>query len=129
MLAIGAGAMGIQAALALSLGIPEVATVALTATVAALGRRAGLEGRSGGAARHAGSTGAGHHPPSTGLLLMLVGVYFACAVVVATLPASSLASLIPLGLLVAGVAVDLARRRVPHPSGRGAEARAGAQRV
>jgi uncharacterized membrane protein YoaK (UPF0700 family) len=99
LLAIGAGAMGIQASLSLSLKVPNVVTVALTATVAALGQRAGL----GGAAEP-------DDLPSSRLLVVLIATYAACALVIASLPAAPALALIPLGLLAAGVSTDLAQR-------------------
>jgi uncharacterized membrane protein YoaK (UPF0700 family) len=100
LLAIGALAMGIQASLSLSLKVPNVMTVALTATIAALGQRTGI---------------AGPTPrddlPSTPLLAALTATYLAVAVAIATLPDGSALSLIPLGVLAAGVGPPAARRR------------------
>jgi uncharacterized membrane protein YoaK (UPF0700 family) len=96
LLAIGALAMGIQASLSLSLKVPNVITVALTATVAALGQRAGIVGPS---ARDE-----------------LMSTYAAVAVVIGSLPEAPALALIPLGLLAAGVGVDVAlHRRSPRP--------------
>jgi len=97
LLAVGAGAMGIQASLSLSLKVPNVMTVALTATVAALGQRAGIPGPV-----------ARDDLPSTPLLIALISTYVAVAVAIAALPTTSALALIPLGLLAAGVGVDAA---------------------
>jgi uncharacterized membrane protein YoaK (UPF0700 family) len=95
LLALGAGAMGVQVAFALALKVPNVVTVALTATLAALGQ-------------HAGDTREARNPdlPSNGLLLGLCAAYAVCATVIAVLPESSVLSLAPLLLLAAAVAVD-----------------------
>jgi hypothetical protein len=87
--------MGIQAAFALALKIPNVMTVALTATLANLGQRAGDPDE----ARNASL-------PSNALLVALCGTYALCAAAIALLPASSALSLAPLVLLVAAVAAD-----------------------
>jgi uncharacterized membrane protein YoaK (UPF0700 family) len=100
LLALGAGAMGIQVAFALALKIPNVVTVALTATLAYLGQRAGDS-------REARDRGL----PSNGLLIGLCAAYAVCAAVIAVLPASSALSLAPLALLTSAVAVDLAGAR------------------
>jgi uncharacterized membrane protein YoaK (UPF0700 family) len=103
LLALAALAMGIQAALVLALKIPNVVTVALTATLAYLGQRAG-----------AGSeprTRDGEELPSSGLLVALLLTYVACALVVAVLPETAALSLVPLVLLVGGVTLDQLRWR------------------
>jgi uncharacterized membrane protein YoaK (UPF0700 family) len=102
LLALGATAMGIQAALALSLKIPNVMTVALTATLAYLGQRVGAGVDA--AARDADI-------PSAGLLGALLVTYVACALLVAALPGVPALALIPLALLVTGVTLDTADRR------------------
>jgi uncharacterized membrane protein YoaK (UPF0700 family) len=106
LLAVGAGAMGIQASLALALKIPNVVTVAVTATVAALGQRAGL-----------GGPGPGDHLPGSRLLVVLVATYAVCAVAIASLPAKPVLAVVPLGLLAAGACADAAlARRPPRPA-------------
>ena len=107
LLAIGALAMGIQAALSLSLKIPNVMTVALTATIAALGQRAGIGGPS-----------PREDLPSTPLLAALLSTYVAVAIVIATLPAGAALSLIPLGLLAGGVGADAALQHGVRRPGR-----------
>jgi uncharacterized membrane protein YoaK (UPF0700 family) len=94
LLAIGAGAMGIQAALSLALKIPNVMTVALTATLAFVGQRLGdrkLEASD---------------MPSMTLLVGVCLSYAVCAFAVAVLPATRLLALAPLVLLTAGVASE-----------------------
>ncbi len=95
LLAVGAAAMGIQAAFALALKIPNVMTVALTATLANLGQRAGDQGE----ARDPSL-------PSIGLLVALCLTYAICATAVAVLPESSALSLAPLGLLMTAIAMS-----------------------
>jgi uncharacterized membrane protein YoaK (UPF0700 family) len=97
LLALAAGAMGIQAALVLALKIPNVLTVALTATVAYLGQRAGT---------HALRAPRDPQLPSTGLLIALVLTYVTCAFVVAVLPSTPALSLAPLLALLVALACD-----------------------
>jgi uncharacterized membrane protein YoaK (UPF0700 family) len=97
LLAVGAAAMGVQAALALSLKIPNVVTVALTAGVAELGRRAGLR---------AGDRPHGPGVPSTALLTALTLAYATCAIAVAVLPRTPALAVAPVALLAAGVSAD-----------------------
>ncbi|HWI72924.1 MAG TPA: DUF1275 family protein, partial [Baekduia sp.] len=70
LLVVAASAMGIQAALSLALKIPNVLTVALTATVANLGQRLGLR---------AGEDDPDPDRPPTALLATLVATYAVCA--------------------------------------------------
>ena len=108
LLALAAGAMGIQGALVLALKIPNVLTVALTATVAYLGQRAGTR-----------SLAKPRDPelPSTGLLVAFVVTYVTCAFVVAVLPSSPALSLAPLAALLVALAFDRqAARRAPAAS-------------
>jgi uncharacterized membrane protein YoaK (UPF0700 family) len=105
LLALGAAAMGVQIAFALALKIPNVVTVALTATLAFLGQRAGQ-------AREARDPDA----PSNGLLLSLCAAYAVCATVIAVLPESSVLALVPLGLLTLAVAADRVSGASPSPS-------------
>jgi uncharacterized membrane protein YoaK (UPF0700 family) len=95
LLVLGAGAMGIQAAFALALKIPNVMTVALTATLAFLGVRAG-----GSSELRDPSL------PSNRLLLGLCATYTACATVIALLPESGALAFAPVALLGAAVGVD-----------------------
>jgi uncharacterized membrane protein YoaK (UPF0700 family) len=100
LLALGAGAMGVQVAFALALKIPNVVTVALTATLAYLGQRAGDREQ----VRDPES-------PSNGLLAGLCAAYAICATAIAVLPETSALSLAPLALLTSAVALDLVRDR------------------
>jgi uncharacterized membrane protein YoaK (UPF0700 family) len=95
LLVLGAGAMGIQAAFALALKIPNVLTVALTATLAFLGVRAGGSGELRDPSL-----------PSSRLLLGLCATYTVCAAVIALLPESGALAFAPVALLGAAVAVD-----------------------
>jgi uncharacterized membrane protein YoaK (UPF0700 family) len=109
LLAVGATAMGIQASLSLAHKVPNVMTVALTATVAALGQRAGIGGPTDR-----------DDMPSTPLLVALMGTYVAVAVAIAMLPTTPLLALIPLGLLATGVGVDAALHHgIPRPGAAG----------
>jgi uncharacterized membrane protein YoaK (UPF0700 family) len=89
LLALGAAAMGFQASFAMALRIPNVLTVALTATLANLGERAGDK--------------RGEHDPSkpsNALLIALCATYAICAAAIAVLPETPYLSLAPLVLLV-----------------------------
>jgi uncharacterized membrane protein YoaK (UPF0700 family) len=97
LLTLAAGAMGIQGALVLALKIPNVLTVALTATVAYLGQRAGA---------HFEAKPHDTELPSSGLLVALILTYVTCAFVVAVLPSTPALSLIPLVVLLAALALD-----------------------
>jgi uncharacterized membrane protein YoaK (UPF0700 family) len=105
LLALGAGAMGIQAAFALALKIPNVMTVALTATLAFLGVRAG------GSPELRDSS-----LPSNRLLLGLCVTYTACATIIALLPESAAPAFAPVALLGLAVAVDRAGGASASPS-------------
>jgi uncharacterized membrane protein YoaK (UPF0700 family) len=87
LLALAAAAMGVQGALVLELRIPNVVTIALTATVAYLGQLVGSAGRS---------------EPVQPLLGALILIYVICALGVALLPAVPAVALLPLALLLAG---------------------------
>ena len=97
LVALAAGSMGIQGALVLALRVPNVMTVALTATVTYLGQRAGesSEPKPAGAAL-----------PSTGLLVAVVLMYVVCAFVVAVLPSTPALSLAPLLALLVAATFD-----------------------
>ncbi|HEX4733048.1 MAG TPA: DUF1275 family protein [Thermoleophilaceae bacterium] len=103
LLALGAGAMGVQAALSLALKIPNVVTVALTATLAFAGQRLGDTEREPDAGL-----------PPMGLLVGVCATYAICAFVVALLPEAPALALAPLVLLTAAVSVDLGSRRAWH---------------
>jgi uncharacterized membrane protein YoaK (UPF0700 family) len=102
LLALGAGAMGVQAALSLALKIPNVMTVALTATLASVGQRLGVREDDAGASL----------PP----MKLLAGVsitYTACAAVIALLPATPALALAPLVLITVAAAADSSSRLRP----------------
>jgi uncharacterized membrane protein YoaK (UPF0700 family) len=108
LLALGGAAMGIQVALAMALHIPNIVTVAVTATLARLGQLAGARPRTHDA-----------DEPSTSLLAGLPATYAACALVVALLPAEPALALAPVVLLTAGVVIDVVQER-PAKLGRAA---------
>ena len=94
LLGIGALAMGVQAAIALALKIPNVATVALTATIAQLGAFGGWLER---------DSGVPDDVPSRALMSALVLTYFAGALIVALAPDWPILALGPVALLAVGV--------------------------
>jgi uncharacterized membrane protein YoaK (UPF0700 family) len=98
LLVTGAAAMGLQAAIALAFHLPNVATVAMTATLAQLGALAGWRGREG-------------HPvvartPAVSLMIPLCLAYLISAVVVATVPETPALALGPVLLLASTVAIE-----------------------
>jgi uncharacterized membrane protein YoaK (UPF0700 family) len=99
LLALGAGAMGVQIALSLSLKIPNVLTVALTATIGYIGQRIGSPDQD-----------VSTEPPID-LLVLVCASYAVCAFFVALLPETAVLSLAPLALLTLGVALDSTTRR------------------
>jgi uncharacterized membrane protein YoaK (UPF0700 family) len=103
LLALGAGAMGVQIALSLSLKIPNVLTVALTATIGYIGQRIANPDQD----RQA-------ELPPMDLLVLVCGSYAVCAFFVALLPETAVLSLAPLALLTVGVTLDSTTRRAWH---------------
>jgi uncharacterized membrane protein YoaK (UPF0700 family) len=97
LIAVGGGAMGVQAAVALALHLPNVATVAMTATLAQLGALIGWERREGS------SVAAG--TPAASLLVALCLAYLLAAIVVALLPAGRAVAFGPLLLLGAALVI------------------------
>jgi uncharacterized membrane protein YoaK (UPF0700 family) len=95
LLALGASAMGVQIALCLAMKIPNVLTVALTATLGYIGQRIG------DAEQHRKA----ELPPMSVLIGVCV-TYAVCAFTVAVLPETPTLSLLPLALLTAGMALD-----------------------
>ena len=91
LIATGAGAMGVQAAIALALHVPNVATVAMTATLAQIGALAGWRDREG--------PGVLANTPSLALMIPLCLAYLVTALLVATVPATPLLAFGP-GLLI-----------------------------
>jgi uncharacterized membrane protein YoaK (UPF0700 family) len=95
LIAVGAGAMGLQAAVALAFHLPNVATVAMTATLAQLGALIGWERRERTPAA----------APAASLLGALCLAYLVAAIVVALLPAGRAVAFGPLVLLTAAVVI------------------------
>jgi uncharacterized membrane protein YoaK (UPF0700 family) len=91
LIATGAGAMGVQAAVALALHVPNVATVAMTATLAQIGALAGWRDREG--------PGVLANTPSLALMIPLCLAYLLTALLVATVPATPLLAFGP-GVLI-----------------------------
>jgi uncharacterized membrane protein YoaK (UPF0700 family) len=111
LIVVGAVAMGMQAAVAIAWHVPNVATVAMTATLAQLGALVGWREREGA------SAGAGVAPASS-LMIGLILTYLVAAVVVASLPESAALAFGPAALVVAALLID-ARSTIaaaPHPS-------------
>jgi hypothetical protein len=105
LIATGAGAMGVQAAIALALRLPNVATVAMTATLAQIGALAGWRRREG--------PGILARTPSLALMVPLCLAYLLTALLVASLPAGSLVAFGPLVLILAA-SIDLATDSSPQ---------------
>jgi uncharacterized membrane protein YoaK (UPF0700 family) len=98
LIAIGAGAMGLQAAVSLAFHLPNVATVAMTATLAQLGALLGWQRREGNSVVV--------RTPAASLLAALCLAYLLAAIVVALLPAGPAVAFGPLVLLTAALAID-----------------------
>lgn len=96
LVAIGAAAMGTQAALSLALKVPNVLTVALTATLAYLAQRLTAADDEHDSAL-----------PSRRLLAFLVATYAASALLVALLPGWPILALLPLLVLSLAITVEL----------------------
>jgi uncharacterized membrane protein YoaK (UPF0700 family) len=117
LLAIGAAAMGLQAAVAVALHVPNVATVAMTATLAQSAALLGWRAREGRAAADAGT-------PALWLMVTLCAVYLLAAFVVAVIPEHGILAAGPVLLLIAGLTVDARTRtalsgsRSGRPAGR-----------
>ena len=106
LLALGAAAMGVQAAVTLALKIPNVATVALTATIAQLGALAGWRRRDGVIAPEI---------PAPALMWSMILTYFASALIVALAPDWRILSLAPLALFAFGIGTGRASRASRRP--------------
>jgi uncharacterized membrane protein YoaK (UPF0700 family) len=111
LIAVGAGAMGLQAAVALALHLPNIATVAMTGTLAQLGALLGWWRREG--------SDVVERTPAASLMLALCLTYVIAAVVVAVVPQSAVMAVGPVVLLLATLAADarwtgpLVRRPAP----------------
>ena len=116
LLVVGATAMGVQAAISLAFRLPNVATVAMTATLAQLGALVGWRGREGRAIVA--------DTPAVSLMIPLCLAYLISAFVVAVVPETPAMALGPVVLLVLGVAAEGLRapgdRPRPPPFGRAA---------
>jgi uncharacterized membrane protein YoaK (UPF0700 family) len=108
LLVVGSAAMGLQAAIALAFHLPNVATVAITATLAQLGALVGWREREGRSivAR----------TPSASLMAALCLAYVLSAVIVAAVPATPALAFGPVLLLAAGIAIETLRPSV-RPDG------------
>jgi uncharacterized membrane protein YoaK (UPF0700 family) len=98
LILIGAGAMGLQAAVALSFHLPNVATVAMTATIAQLGALIGWRSREGSPILA--------RTPNVQLMIALCLGYLISAAVVAMVSKSPLMSLGPVVLIVTAITLD-----------------------
>ena len=108
LLVVGATAMGFHAAIALAFHLPNVATVAMTATLAQLGAREGNA--------IVGST------PAVSLVIPLCLAYLMSAVVAAAVPETAMA-FGPVLLLFSAVAIEALIARRGGPAGGLAAAR------
>lgn len=111
LIVIGAGAMGLQAAVSLAFHLPNVATVAMTATLAQLGALIGWRRREGKAVFA--------RTPAASLMLGLCLAYLISAIVVATLPETAGLAFGPVVLLAVALVIDARSadepRRRPAP--------------
>jgi uncharacterized membrane protein YoaK (UPF0700 family) len=98
LLLVGASAMGLQAAISLAFHLPNVATVAITATLAQLGALIGWREREGRA-------GLANTPPIS-LMILICLAYLISAVIVAMIPDNAATAFGPVLLLSAGVAIE-----------------------
>jgi uncharacterized membrane protein YoaK (UPF0700 family) len=98
LIVVGAAAMGVQASVALALHVPNVATVAMTATLAQLA--ALFQWRREGAAVVA-------RTPEAPLMLALCLTYVIAAVLVGIVPQSPAMAFGPVALLMAALAIDV----------------------
>lgn len=95
LLVLGAAAMGLQAAIALALHLPNVATVAMSATLAQLGAVIGRRGREG---RPIVS-----RTPAVALMIPLCLAYLISALVVAAVPEAPAMAFGPVLLLAVAI--------------------------
>jgi uncharacterized membrane protein YoaK (UPF0700 family) len=99
LLVVGAAAMGLQAAIALAFHLPNIATVALTGTLAQLGALVGWRVREGRSIVA--------KTPAVALMIPLCLAYVISAVIVATVPETPAMAFGPLLLLATAVAIEL----------------------
>jgi uncharacterized membrane protein YoaK (UPF0700 family) len=100
LIVVGAVAMGMQAAVAIALHLPNVATVAMTATLAQLAALAGWREREG--------RGVVAATPGVPVMLMLCACYLGGAIVVAAVPETPVLAFVPMVLVL--VAAGRSRR-------------------
>jgi uncharacterized membrane protein YoaK (UPF0700 family) len=98
LLVVGAAAMGLQAAISLSFHLPNVATVALTGTLAQLGALVGWRAREGRPVVA--------ETPAASLLILLCLAYLISAVIVAAVPETPAMAFGPVLLLASAVAIE-----------------------
>jgi uncharacterized membrane protein YoaK (UPF0700 family) len=109
LLVVGAAAMGLQAALALAFHLPNVATVAMTATLAQLAALIGWREREGESVVA--------ETPSVSLMIALCLSYVISAGIVAAVPESSVMAFGPVVALAAAIVIETMRdtREGPAP--------------
>jgi len=98
LIGVGAAAMGLQASVALALHLPNIATVAMTATLAQLGALLGWWRREGSDVLE--------RTPDASLMLALCITYLIAAVIVAVVPQTAVMAVGPVVLLLATLAAD-----------------------
>lgn len=98
LIVLGAGAMGLQAAVALAFHLPNVATVAMTATLAQLGALIGWRRREGSAVVA--------RTPAASLMAALCVAYLVPAAGVAAVPQTAAMALGPALLLAVSLVVE-----------------------
>jgi MIP family channel proteins len=104
LIAIGATAMGLQAAVAIAWHVPNVATVAMTATLVQAAALAGWRRREGPRAGVPGT------PPAS-LMIPLILAYLVTAVLVASVSESAAMAFGPMLLVLAALGMNARRRR------------------
>jgi uncharacterized membrane protein YoaK (UPF0700 family) len=101
LIAVGAAAMGLQAAVSIALRLPNIATVAMTGTLAQLGALLGWWRREGNDVLQ--------RTPSAALMLGLCLTYLIAALIVAFAPESAVMAVGPVVLLLATLGADARR--------------------
>jgi uncharacterized membrane protein YoaK (UPF0700 family) len=109
LLVVGAAAMGLQAAIALAFHLPNVATVAMTATLAQLGALLGWREREGRSIVA--------KTPAVSLMIPLCLAYLISALVVAAVPKTPSLAFGPVLLLASAIAVESLRGAHRAPGG------------
>jgi hypothetical protein len=101
LLVVGAAAMGLQAAISLAFHLANVATVAMTATLAQLGAFVGWREREGRSIVA--------KTPAVSLMIPLCLAYLVSAVIVAAVPATPAMAFGPVLLLATAIATEALR--------------------